>query len=113
MALLSTEKDLKKCADLTWMCLVFSSWVISTLSDYLNEVFAIRSYFLLMSVAIVIIAYRHRNDGFFQFAFFEIAIYNVVDEVLNMGDINQWYELPVLALIPIHSWYKFKRGDGD
>ena len=100
------ENDRKKYADLTWMFLIFSGWLVSNLSEHLNEVFAIRSYFLLMSVAIVMIAYRHRKDGFFQFAFFEIAIYNVIDEVMNQGDINQWYELPVLALILFHSWYK-------
>lgn len=100
------ENDRKKYADLTWMFLIFSGWLVSNLSEHINEVFAIRSYFLLMSVAIVMIAYRNRKDGFFQFAFFEIAIYNVIDEVMNQGDINQWYELPVLALILFHSWYK-------
>lgn len=104
-----SENDRKKYADLTWMFLIFLGWLVSNLSEHLNEVFAIRSYFLLMSVAIVIIAYRHRKDGFFQFAFFEIAIYNVIDELMNQGDINQWYELPVLALILFHSWYKFKK----
>lgn len=103
------ENDRKKYADLTWMFLIFSGWLVSNLSEHLNEVFAIRSYFLLMSVAIVMIAYRHRKNGFFQFAFFEIAIYNVIDEVMNQGDVNQWYELPILALILIHSYYKFKK----
>ena len=103
------ENDRKKYADLTWMFLILSGWLVSNLSEHLNEVFAIRSYFLLMSVAIVMIAYRHRNDGFFQFAFFEIAIYNVIDEVMNQGDVNQWYELQILALILIHSYYKFKK----
>lgn len=50
-----------------------------------------------------------RKDGFFQFAFFEIAIYNVIDEVMNQGDVNQWYELPILVAILIHSYYKFKK----
>ena len=103
------EKDLKKYTDRIWMFLIFLGWLISNLSEHLNEVFAIRSYFLLMSVAIVMIAYRYRKDGFFQFAFFEIAIYNVIDEAMNQGDINQWYELPVLALILFYSWYKFKK----
>jgi len=103
------ENDRKKYADLTWMFLIFSGWLVSNLSEHLNEVFAIRSYFLLMSVAIVMIAYRHRKNGFFQFAFFEIAIYNVIDEVMNQVDVNQWYELPILALILIHSYYKFKK----
>lgn len=107
--MLGLEKDRRKYADHIWMFLIFLGWLVSNLSEYLNEVFAIRSYFLLMSVAIVIIAYRHRKDGFFQFAFFEIAIYNVIDELMNQGDINQWYELPVLALILFHSWYKFKK----
>jgi len=100
------ENDRKKYADLTWMFLIFSGWLVSNLSEHLNEANAITAYFLLMSVAIAMIAYRHRKDGFFQFAFFEIAIYNVIDEVMNQGDINQWYELPVLALILFHSWYK-------
>ncbi len=104
-----SENDRKKYADLIWMFLIFSGWLVSNLSEHLNEVFAIRSYFLLMSVAIVMIAYRHRNDGFFQFAFFEIAIYNVTDEVMNMGDTNQWYELSILALILIHSYFKFRK----
>ena len=103
------ENDRKKYADLTWMFLIFSGWLVSNLSEHLNEVFAIRSYFLLMSVGVAIIGFQHRKNGFFQFAFFEIAIYNVIDEVMNQGDVNQWYELPILALILIHSYYKFKK----
>ena len=103
------DNDRKNYADLKWMFLILSGWLVSNLSEHLNEVFAIRAYFLLMSVAIVMIAYRHRKDGFFQFAFFEIAIYNVIDEVMKQGDVNQWYELQILALILIHSYYKFKK----
>ena len=107
--MLGKENDRKKYADLTWMFLIFSGWLVSNLSEHLNEVFAIRSYFLLMSVGVAIIGFQHRKNGFFQFAFFEIAIYNVIDEVMNQGDVNQWYELPILALILIHSYYKFKK----
>ena len=104
-----SEKDRKKYADHIWMFLIFSGWIISNLQEYLSEPFAVRTYFLLLSVGVAIIGFQHRKNGFFQFAFFEIVIYNVIDEVMNQGDVNQWYELPILALILIHSYYKFKK----
>lgn len=104
-----SEKDRKKYADHIWMFLIFSGWIISNLQEYLSEPFAVRTYFLLLSVAICLVATNFRKVSFFSFAFWELSIYNVFDEVFNTADSSQWHELPILFAVIIHSWYKFKK----
>lgn len=113
MVSLFTEKDLKALKDHTWMCLVFICWGISNFQEQIGDEIATKLYFLIMSIVFMIIATMFRNNSWLSYAFWELCIYNVFDEITNQGDINQWYELPVVALIIFHSWYKFKRGDGD
>lgn len=102
-------KGLKSYAGHIWMFLIFLGWLVSNLQEYLSEPFAVRIYFLLLSGAICLVATKFRKVSFFSFAFWELSIYNVFDEVFNTADSNQWYELPILFAVIIHSWYKFKK----
>lgn len=109
-------KDLKALKDLLYnfdLVLIFLCWLISTFQGQMEYDLAVRLHFLLMAIAITLVATPRRNDNWFVFAFWELSIYNVFDELMGGGDSYVWYELPLLALILFHSWYKFKRGDGD
>ena len=81
--------------------------------DYLDHQMeydlAVRLHFLLMAIAITLVATPRRNDNWFVFAFWELSIYNVFDELMGGGDSYVWYELPLLVIILFHSWYKFKK----
>lgn len=101
--------QVKALKDHTWMCLVFICWGISNYQEQIGGRLATRLYFLIMAIVFVMLATKFRNNSWLSYAFWELCIYNVFDEIINQGDINQWYELPVVALILIHSWYKFRK----
>ena len=107
--MLGLEKDRRKYADHIWMFLIFLGWLISNLSDYLNEYIAIRSYYLLMAVAIAIVAFFSRKNGWFQKSFFEISICNIIDEILNLGDKTYPYELLIVSNIILYNFISEKR----
>lgn len=92
MASLFTEKGLKALKDNTWMCLVFICWGISNYQEQIGDRLATRLYFLIMSIVFVMIATKFRNNIWLSYAFWELCIYNVFDEIINQGDINQWYK---------------------
>ena len=99
-------KDLSSCIDLV---LIFLCWLISTFQGNMEYDLAVRLHFLLMAIAVFLIAHKRRKENWFVYAFWEMSIYNVVDELMGGGDSYVWYELPVIALILIYSWYKFKK----
>lgn len=100
---------LKRNQDLTWMFLIFLGWLVSNLSDYLNEYIAIRSYYLLMAVAIAIVAFFSRKNGWFQKSFFEISLCNIIDELFNLGDKTNKYELLIVLTILTYNFILEKK----
>jgi len=103
-------KDLIKNLDLV---LIFLCWLISTFQGQMEYDWAVRLHFLLMAIAITLVATPRRKENWFVFAFWELSIYNVFDELMGGGDSYVWYELPIMVFILIHSWYKFKNSDGN
>lgn len=98
--------DLIKNLDLV---LIFLCWLISTFQGNMEYDWAVRVHFLLMAIAIFLVAHKRRKEHWFIYAFWELSIYNVVDELMGGGDSYVWYELPLLVAILIHSYYKFKK----
>jgi len=109
MESLFTEKDLKALKDHTWMCLVFICWGISNYQEQIGDRLATRLYFLIMAIVFVMLATKFRNNSWLSYAFWELSIYNVFDEMMGGGDSYSWYEFPVMVIILFHSWYKFKK----
>lgn len=91
------------------MFLIFSCWVISNFQEFIGEDFATRVYFILLYVAVSLIINPHKNISWFTYSFFEISIYNIFDEVLNIGDENQWYEIPIVLIIICKNYIKFNK----
>lgn len=74
--------DLIKNLDLV---LIFLCWLISTFQGQMEYDWAVRLHFLLMAIAITLVATPRRNTNWFVFAFWELSIYNVFDELIGGG----------------------------
>lgn len=98
-------EDLIKNLDLV---LIFLCWLISTFQGNMEYDWAVRLHFLLMAIAVFLVATPRRKENWFVFAFWEVSIYNIIDELMGGGDSYVWYEFPLLVAILIHSWKKFK-----
>lgn len=67
-----------------------------------------QTFFIPFSIGIMVWSFQ-KIDTFFEFVFFEFAIYNVVKEILGTGaDIDLW-EIVFWVLALIITWYKFKK----
>lgn len=91
------------------MFLVTFCWVVSNFQEQIGENIATKVYFILLSVAISLIANSYKNINWFTYSFFEISIYNIFDEILNTGDKNQWYEIPIILIIICKNYIKFNK----
>lgn len=100
---------MKKLVNNLDLVLISLCWLISTFQGKMEYAFAIRLHFLLMAIAITLVATPRRKEHWFIYAFWELSIYNVFDEMMGGGDSYSWYEFPVMVIILFHSWYKFKK----
>lgn len=97
---------MKKLVNNLDIVLIFLCWLISTFQGNMEYSFAVRLHFLLMAIAIFLVAHKRRKEHWFIYAFWELSIYNVFDELTGGGDSYAWYELPIMVFILFHSWYK-------
>jgi hypothetical protein len=103
-------KDLKKALkDHTWKFLIFSAWLISNFSAKIGEDLATRLYFILLALVFIIISTPLRNKDWITHAFWELSIYNLIDELLNAGDKYSDWELPILIFALVSSYIKFNK----
>lgn len=110
--MLKLEKDRKEYADLTWILLIFLSWLIGNYVDLIgNDKLAERLYFLLNSFIVLLVAYAYLKDNWLKWAIVEIAVYWLFDEVRSEGDIYHWYEFPLIIFILLtnYTYYKYKK----
>lgn len=103
-------KDLKKgLRDHTWKFLIFLAWLVSNFSAYVGEDLATRIYFILLALVFIAISTPLRNNDWITHAFWELSIYNLIDELLNVGDKYSDWELPILIFAFISSYIKFNK----
>jgi len=103
-------KDLKKgLKDHTWKFLIFLAWLVSNFSAYVGEDLATRIYFILLALVFISISTPIRNNDWITHAFWELSIYNLIDELLNVGDKYSDWELPILIFALTSSYIKFNK----
>ena len=103
-------KDLKKgLRDHTWKFLIFLAWLVSNFSAYVGEDLATRIYFILLALVFIAISTPLRNNDWITHAFWELSIYNLIDELLNVGDKYSDWELPILIFALTSSYIKFNK----
>lgn len=103
-------KDLKKgLRDHTWKFLIFLAWLVSNFSAYVGEDLATRIYFILLALVFISISTPIRNNDWITHAFWELSIYNLIDELLNVGDKYSDWELPILIFALTSSYIKFNK----
>jgi hypothetical protein len=89
--------------------LIFICWLISTFQGSIEYALAAKAYFLLLSISFVLMSYKRRHLHWLIYAFWELSIYNVFDELIGTADKFTWYEIPVIIFVLIHSLFKFKK----
>lgn len=93
-------KDLKEYAGLILIGFISAQWVLSNYVDLIgNEALTTRLYFLSSSLSVLLVLVVYLPKKWYVWAFIEMAIYWVIDEIRNEGDIYHWYELPLMTLI--------------
>lgn len=94
------------------IALIFVCWLISTFQGSIEYALATKAYFLLLSISFVLMSYKRRHLHWLIYAFWELSIYNVFDELIGSADNFTWYEIPVIIFVLIHSYFKFRKRDG-
>ena len=95
--------------DHTWKFLIFLAWLVSNFSAYVGEDLATRIYFILLALVFITISTPLRNNDWITHAFWELSIYNLIDELLNVGDKYSDWELPILIFTLTSSYIKFNK----
>ena len=95
--------------DHTWKFLIFLAWLVSNFSAYVGEDLATRIYFILLALVFITISTPLRNNDWITHAFWELSIYNLIDELLNVGDKYSDWELPILIFALTSSYIKFNK----
>jgi len=112
VGLLFIKKDLRVSKDHIWMLLTFSAWGISYFSPQIGEYLSSRLYFFIIALVFLLISFKIRNAHWLNYAFFELCVYNLSDEIIGLGDSYQWYELPIFLIVLITSYFKFYIANG-
>jgi len=74
-----------------------------------NDVLATNIFFYLDAVAIIFVSFQFRKKHWFINTVFWLSIYNLIDELLNVGDKYSDWELPILIFALTSSYIKFNK----
>ena len=99
--------------DHIWKILLIFCWVVSNLEEKIGEDIATKLYFLSLASIFILITYKERKNHWFNYAIWELSIYNFIEEVFNTSDKYSPYEIPIIISVIIIANIKLKTKMGE
>ena len=88
-------------------CICFA-YLVMNASIYIGEETATKLYFLFLAIGLIFLSFPTRKKHWFLMTFFELCLYNLLDEILGRACIIDYWEVLGAIFLLVYNWKTWK-----